>query len=30
MRDASPDLLDEDIAHFRQLLLAANLGERAG
>ena len=30
MRDASPELLDEDIAHFRQLLLAAMVGERVG
>ena len=30
MRDASPELLDEDIAHFRQLLLAAKVGERVG
>jgi hypothetical protein len=28
--DPNYKLLDEDIAHFRQLLLAANLGERAG
>ena len=30
MRDASPDLLDEDIAHVRQILMATKVGEREG